>query len=118
MVDDPGEFEIDALIADSVAASEGKLYVQGGGWDTIWTPILPFRHSRVGIGVVLRVAWGATNQLHQFSVKVVDHQHGEAAAGMVLEVALGQDAGSWKVVPRHDGAPVQQDVSPGLSPNL
>src|SRR5690348_16399866 len=64
--------QVDAFLADSVVVAEGKLYVQGGGWDGIMTGTFPFRQPRVGIGIVLHVPWTATNQMHTFSIKIVD----------------------------------------------
>jgi hypothetical protein len=66
------EMEGDAFLADSVVVAEGKLYAQGAGWDTIMTNVFPFRQSRIGIGVILRVPWLATNQMHDFALKIVD----------------------------------------------
>lgn len=64
--------EVDAFVADSVVAAEGKLYVQGAGWNIIWTQAVPFRQPRVGVGVLIHVPWLETNKMHEFSVKVVD----------------------------------------------
>lgn len=49
-----------ALLADSIQAVAGKLYVLGGGWDTLWVRAFPARHSSLAIGVRLRVptSWG------------------------------------------------------------
>ena len=66
------EMEVASFLADSVVVAENKLYVQGAGWDTIFSPMFPFRQNRVGIGVLLRVPWSATNRMHEFSVKIVD----------------------------------------------
>ncbi len=63
---------VDAFLADSVVVAENKLYVQGGGWDSLWTNNFPVRHPRIGIGVVLTVPWSATNQMHTFEVSIVD----------------------------------------------
>lgn len=64
--------EIDAFLADSVAVAENKLYVQGAGWDSVVASTFPIRHPRLGIGVILRVPWTATNQMHTFSIRIVD----------------------------------------------
>lgn len=70
---------VDAFLADSVVVADGKLYVQGAGWDTIVTAVFPFRQSRIGIGVLLRIPWTATNKMHDFSVKIVDPDENEVA---------------------------------------
>lgn len=64
--------EIDAFLADSVVVSEGKLYVQGGGWNRISGRQVPLRHSRVGIGILIRVPWTATNEPHRLEIVLVD----------------------------------------------
>ncbi|HEY2665413.1 MAG TPA: hypothetical protein VGK51_01100 [Actinomycetota bacterium] len=61
---------VDAFLADSVVSAEGKLYVQGAGWNTIYTTNFPTRHSRVGIGVLVRVPWMATNQTHTLDITI------------------------------------------------
>lgn len=50
-----------ALLADAVQAVRGKLFVLGGGWDTLWVSRFPARHSSLAIGLRLRVpvSWGA-----------------------------------------------------------
>jgi hypothetical protein len=73
--------EVDAFLADSVAVAEGKIYAQGVGWDTIYTQIFPFQQPRIGVGVLLRVPWAATNKMHQFSLKIVDADDHEIALG-------------------------------------
>jgi hypothetical protein len=64
--------EIDAFLADSIVAAEGKLYVQGAGWNIIYAPSFPFRHSRIGLGVIIRVPYTATNQMHKLQVHIED----------------------------------------------
>ena len=64
--------EVDAFLADSVVVAEGKLFVQGAGWNIIWTNAVPARHPRIGIGALIHVPYTATNQLHEFSISLVD----------------------------------------------
>lgn len=85
--------EVDAFLADSVIVAENKLYVQGAGWDTIITASFPFRQSRIGVGVLLRVPWTATNKMHDFSVKIVDPDEHEIVLGLAppgIELPEGQ----------------------------
>ncbi len=50
-----------ALLADAVQAVRGKLFVLGGGWDTLWVQRFPARHPSLAIGLRLRVpvSWGS-----------------------------------------------------------
>jgi hypothetical protein len=73
--------EVDAIIADSVVTAEGKLYVQGGGWDTIGSPTFPFRQPRIGIGVLLRIPWTRTNEMHTLSLRIVDQDENKIVLG-------------------------------------
>lgn len=73
--------EVDAFLADSVVVAEGKLYVQGAGWDTLVAGTFPVKHPRLGIGVLMRVPWTATNQMHKFSVRIVDQDENKIILG-------------------------------------
>jgi hypothetical protein len=73
--------EVEAFLADSVTNAEGKLYVLGAGWNILNTQVLPFRQARIGIGLIFRVPYTATNQIHRFEVYLLD------ADG--LEIPLG-----------------------------
>jgi len=44
-----------ALLADAIQAVRGKLFVLGGGWDTLWVSGFPARHPSLAIGLRLRV---------------------------------------------------------------
>jgi hypothetical protein len=50
-----------ALLADAVQAVRGKLFVLGGGWDTLWVRSFPARHPSMAIGLRVRVptSWRA-----------------------------------------------------------
>jgi hypothetical protein len=64
--------QLEAMLADSVASSEGKLYVQGGGWNVINVAKVPIRHPRIGIALIVRVPYTATNQMHKFELYLQD----------------------------------------------
>ena len=38
--------QVDAFLADSVVTAEGKLFVQGAGWDNINAPGFPYAHDQ------------------------------------------------------------------------
>jgi hypothetical protein len=61
-----------ALLADAVQAVRGKLFVLGGGWDTLWVQRFPARHPSLAIGLRLRVpvSWGSDTL--QLSVELQD----------------------------------------------
>lgn len=61
-----------AILADAVQAVAGKLYVLGGGWDTLFASRFPARHPSLGIGVRVRVPWNQVDQDFTLSVDLVD----------------------------------------------
>ena len=73
--------DLDAFVADSVVAVEGKLYAQGAGWNVISTPQLPVRHARIGLGFIIHVPYTATNVMHRFDVRLDDSDGGRVALG-------------------------------------
>ena len=64
--------EAEAFLADSIASAEGKLYVQGAGWNQLNVQTLPARHDRIGVGVIVTVPYTATNQPHKFTLHLED----------------------------------------------
>ncbi|MFZ0014747.1 MAG: hypothetical protein WAL25_11615 [Acidimicrobiia bacterium] len=61
-----------ALLADSVQAVRGKLFILGGGWDTLWVPRFPARHPSLAIGLRLRVPFTWDSEFLKLSVELQD----------------------------------------------
>ncbi len=60
----------EGFLADSVVAAEGKLYVQGAGWNRIVVGAFPARHDRIGIALLLRAEPTARGS-HRFELRVL-----------------------------------------------
>lgn len=67
-----------ALIADYAEIVNGKLYLMGGGWDTISLREVPGA-IRMAIAVGIQVDWEETNQVIPVVVHVEDDDAGELA---------------------------------------
>ncbi len=61
-----------ALLADAVQAVRGKLFILGGGWDTLWVQRFPARHPSLAIGLRLRVPVSWASDSLQLSVELQD----------------------------------------------
>lgn len=61
-----------ALLADSVQAVGGKLYLLGGGWDTLFVSGFPARHHSMAIGLRVRVPWSPPAVQVRIGVELVD----------------------------------------------
>jgi hypothetical protein len=68
-----------ALLADSVQAVRGKLFILGGGWDTLWVRRFPARHPSLALGLRLRmpVSWASE------SIKLTVELQDEDGKGML-----------------------------------
>lgn len=61
-----------ALLADAVQAVRGKLFILGGGWDTLWVARFPARHPSLAIGLRLRIPVSWTGENLTLSVELQD----------------------------------------------
>ena len=64
--------QVDYLVlADAVTVAEGKHYIHGGGWDTLFVASLPATHPVLSVAVRLRLPWEETNQQLTLEVDVL-----------------------------------------------
>ena len=63
--------KVRAFLSDSVQSADGKLYVQGAGWNRLAAGGFPARHDRVGVGIVLTVDADATRE-HNLEIALLD----------------------------------------------
>ena len=60
------------VLADAATAVEGKHYIHGGGWDSLFAGSFPVTHPALSVAIRLRVPWTDTNQPHALELDVVD----------------------------------------------
>lgn len=83
MPTNPTGFTVDAILCDSAVTADGKLYVQGGGWNMLGTSTFPFHQPRIGLGVVIGIPYTATNRNHTLTI----HLENEDGARVSLSSA-------------------------------
>jgi len=74
-VDDPLRREPSiefAILADAVQAVAGKLFILGGGWDTLFVGSFPAQHHSLGIALRLRVPWAAAGEQLTLTIDLED----------------------------------------------
>ena len=86
--------QLDAFLADSVISAEGKLFVLGAGWENITAPDFPYVHDRIGVGMIVRVPYTATNEEHRFVISLEDEDGRELP---VAEAPPGTDSPDDKI---------------------
>jgi hypothetical protein len=75
------KIQVDGFLADSVVRSDGKLYVQGAGWNRITVQLFPATHDRIGIGLLFNVEPGGSNEPHRFEIRLEDADGTELSFG-------------------------------------
>jgi hypothetical protein len=74
------EIQVDAFLADSVTTADGKLYVQGGGWNRLTASLFPAVHDRIAIGLLIRISDAAAGN-HRFELRMVGPEGNELKLG-------------------------------------
>lgn len=128
--------QVDYLIlADAVAVANGKHYIHGGGWDTLFVASFPALHPALAAAVRLRIPWQETNQQLALEVDIVaeDGEQGSILAeplrgvvsalrppnvspdsDLLMHFAFGftdlklENPGRYTVIVRVDGQPLAE----------
>jgi hypothetical protein len=80
------------LLADHSEAVNGKLYLNGGGWNVLRLPELPHEWSfHIGLGI--DVAWHETNDPHELIVTIQDPDGIELGEGLAASFETGRPPG-------------------------
>lgn len=81
-----------ALLADAIQAVRGKLFVLGGGWDTLWVTRFPARHPSLAIGLRLRVPVSWKSDTLRLAVELQDEDgHPLLPAPLAHDIRLPGD---------------------------
>jgi hypothetical protein len=84
-----------AFLADAVHALQGKLYVLGGGWDTLFVSEFPARHPSLAIGLRIRVPSSWAGGVLRVGVDLQDEDGARVLPGpeLVHEVKIAPPEG-------------------------
>ncbi len=81
------------ILADHAETINNKLYLMGGGWETLTVnTAFPLRHP-CGIAVAFSVPWNETNQVHDIAVDIVDEDEAHELASISGQLEVGRPAG-------------------------
>jgi len=68
-----------AILADYVQVNGGKLYITGGGIDTIYANAVPVKHPSLGIAFRLTLSPAELGRTHQLEILLVNADGGRIA---------------------------------------
>ncbi len=69
------------MLADAARVESGKLYIHGGGWDTLWVPTLPVVHPTLAVAVVMEIGWNEAFRSVQLGVDLYDEDESIVLVG-------------------------------------
>lgn len=98
------------ILADAAQVVGGKLYLLGGGWDTLAVHTGFPVQQHLALAVALRVPWHETNERHSVSV-AVESEDGQVLATASAEFEVGRPPG----IPRGQDQRVQFAMSVPLT---
>lgn len=107
------DFRVNGWLCDSAVSVEGKLFIQGGGWNMISPTAFPAVLPRIGIALTVDVPYTATNQNHTLQISL------EGEDGQTLSLGPeGGDPTDPATVPAPGKIQAQFNVGrpPGLMP--
>lgn len=96
------------MLADHVETLNNKLYLMGGGWETLTVNALPAQHT-LAIAVAFSVPWNETNQKHDIQIELAD-QDGNSLVKIDGQIEVGRPPG----IPLGRAQRVQMGVNVGL----
>ena len=79
------------LLADHAETLNNKLYLMGGGWETLTVGTLPITHP-LAIAVAFSVPWNETNQKHDIQIEIAD-QDGAVLTTIDGQIEVGRPPG-------------------------
>jgi hypothetical protein len=110
--------KVDGFLADSVARAEGKLYVQGAGWNQIRASLFPAVHDRIGIGLIFTVQPEGQIGTHRFELRLEDSSGVEVPLGTAPSGdRMFRLSGEFSTAPQTPGAGAEQLVAVAINLN-
>ena len=91
------------VLAEAATAVEGRNYIHGAGWDTLFAASFPALHPLMSVALRLRIPWADTNRPYAMELDVVDADgrsilanppgppHGTVNVGRPAHVEPGND---------------------------
>ncbi len=80
------------ILADAAQISDGKLFLMGGGWDSLWVNSNFPVQKHFAVAAAFKVPWNETNRRHPVGVEIQD-QDGAILFQMGGELEVGRPAG-------------------------
>ena len=88
-----------AMLADAARVEENKLYIHGGGFDTIWATTYPATHPTLSVVLLVMVDWDEALNPIQINVALLDEDDNRLGPGFSGVINVGHPATSTRGMP-------------------
>jgi hypothetical protein len=91
---------ITGMLADAATVERGKLYIHGGGWDTIWAATIPTTHSQLALVLLIRVEYSEALTDLPLLIELIDEDDQPVGVRIEGKINVGHAAGTkpgWPV---------------------
>jgi hypothetical protein len=83
-----------AMLADAAIVQAGKLYIHGGGWDSISVESLPATHPTLALALILRIEYAEALQDIPLLIELVDEDDAHLGPRLEAVINVGHPPGS------------------------
>ncbi len=83
-----------AMLADAAIVQQGKLYIHGGGWDSISVEALPATQPSMALAWIFRVEYAEALQEIPFAVELLDEDNAPLDLRLEASINVGHPPGS------------------------
>jgi hypothetical protein len=82
---------LSAMVADAATAFDGKLYVHGGGWNSLIAREFPFEHPAMALALVLSPDASEAPGMGELRVQLVDDDGNDLGIGAAATLGFGHN---------------------------
>src|SRR5437762_13653289 len=83
-----------AMIADAAVVERGKLYIHGGGWDTIYAATIPAVHPAMSVVLLLRLEYTEALKDIPIAIELVDEDGNAVGVKVEGKMNIGHAPGT------------------------
>jgi Family of unknown function (DUF6941) len=82
---------VSAMVADAASAFNGKLYVHGGGWNSLVAREFPFDHPAMALAIILSPDASESPGMGELRIQLVDDDGNDMGVGAAAGIGFGHN---------------------------
>lgn len=85
-----------ALLADAARVESGKLYVHGGGWDSLWSQTAPVTHPSMALVLLFRFEYSDALENTPVTIELLDDDNNPMPFRIEQQLNVGHPPGTQR----------------------